>query len=249
MKLFVTGDTGFIGTHFQNYQSDEISSLDLALSNGRPRFNLLNTDKAFAAITSLKTTHVLHLAWSSTGSSQYEKDSSHFQWAEVTYSLVKRLSDEGIVSWVVGTGLENIEQDLDASPYGEAKLKLKSDILSLNDSCSRWISMPYVFSMYHRRPRILKSSLEGYLPRFPDHELDYLEIRDVAFQIRNIVNNSSSRISAVSSGMKIKNLVLCEQVKANRHHNVLSSCSCHPGHVYLPINSGTHFTSQLLENS
>lgn len=252
MKLLITGDTGFIGTHLQKLRLPKIhaiSSVDVELASGRTRFNLLDLDATLAVIESMQLSHVLHLAWNSTASSHYEEEDSHFEWAEATYSLVSKLANLGIVSWVVGTGLEDKNRNTSLSPYAHAKLNLKSELLSLDNNYCRWISMPYVFSLYHQRPRVLKSCLDGNFPLFPDAEMDYLEIRDVAFQITNIIENSSSRISAVSSGMKIKNSVLCEQVRANRHSDSLSSCSCRPGHVHLPIHSGTQFTSLLLENS
>lgn len=131
---------------------DRKQAIQKITSPPREEFNIFSKNSLQKIIQDYRPTHVLHLAWSSTGSSQYEKDNSHFQWADATYSLVKKLSDEGVISWVVGTGLESTELELDTSPYGEAKLKLKSEILSLDDFCSRWISMPYVVSMYHRRP-------------------------------------------------------------------------------------------------
>jgi hypothetical protein len=252
MKILITGDTGFVGTHFRNLVAndhEQYSPIDLELAKGSSRFNLLDPDKAFAVIEPLSLTHVLHLAWSSSASSQYDKGQSHSQWADATLALVKKLSRAGIVSWVVGTGLEGEKQESKISPYGEAKLKLKSDVLSLGDSSCRWISMPYIFSIHHQRPRVLKSCLEGEAPMFPDVEKDYLEIRDVALQLRNIVRANSSPISSVSSRTRIKNSVLCEQVVTKRNHRILSSCFCQTGYVPSSTNSDTHFTSLLLEKN
>jgi hypothetical protein len=251
MKILITGDTGLIGTHFRGLVANDYEQsapIDLELAKGSSRFNLLNPDKSFAVIESLRLTHVLHLAWSSTESSQYDKGEAHFQWANATLALVKKLSSAGIVSWVVGTGLEGEKLEPKVSPYGEAKLKLKSDVLSLGDSSCRWISMPYIFSIHHQRPRVLKSCLEGEAPLFPDVEKDYLEIRDVALQLRNIVRADSSPISSVSSRTRIKNSVLCEQVIAKRNHRILSSCFCQTGNAPSSTISDTHFTSLFLEN-
>ncbi len=228
MKLLVTGSTGFVGRHLlqspflNSSESDDFSVVTLPSNS----LNLLTENAAKTILEKVQPTHVLHLAWASTASPSYDEGDAHERWSESTVAMISYLSDFGVVSWGIGTGLESDSSASAQSPYGLAKLKLKKNVLELDNPLCRWISMPYIFSIYHERPRVIRSCMQSELLVYPEAVHDYLEIRDVAFQLAHIVRNQNERVFSISSGRKTPNSEFCIKVREKMTHQIFECCSC-----------------------
>ena len=228
MKLLVTGSTGFVGRHFlqsrllNSSESEDFSVVTLPSNS----LDLLMENAAQIILEKVQPTHVLHLAWASTASASYDEGESHERWYESTLAMISHLSDFGVVSWGIGTGLESDISASTKSAYGLAKLKLKKNVLELDNPLSRWISMPYIFSIYHERPRVIRSCMQSELLVSPEAVHDYLEIRDVAFQLAHTIKNRNERVFSISSGRKTSNSDFCIKVREKMTHRIFENCSC-----------------------
>jgi nucleoside-diphosphate-sugar epimerase len=247
MRLLITGHSGFIGRHLKLPLADNSKKAvleDIFLPN-RFELDVFSTNAAQTIIQEFQPSHVLHLAWTSTSDPGYDFGDIHESWAQSTFAVALKLSNAGIVSWCVGTGLEVVD-GFGNTPYGAAKSNLKNWVLAADDDLIRWISMPYVFSLFHRRPRIIDACLEGQELRSKQTEVDYLEIRDVAHQISKIVTESDQKLNSVSSYQKISNLDFCRGINRTVTSQLATDCSCRGNSVYDPLQSDTQFTSLLL---
>jgi NAD dependent epimerase/dehydratase family len=248
MRLLITGSTGFIGQHLLKtlgYERAESDAFSVSLLN-RNEIDLLSRDAVGFIMENVQPTHVLHLAWADTSGPSYDLQNSHSDWANATFSMMRGLSDLGIVSWGIGTGLEFEEHGRDLTPYGIAKLDLKRSVVELNDPLCRWISMPYVFSIFHKRPRMILSCLQSEELAFPEVKHDFLEVRDVANQLSRIVCTSDTAVSSVSSGYRTSNVELCTKVLEKEKFQLFRDCSCSDNNHWTTDKSLSFFTTTLL---
>jgi len=249
MRLYITGNSGFIGQHL-NYclKAEGMSkpSLEIIPHNGRVDVDINSPDAFTLIVKKFSPTHVLHLAWSDTSQLNYDEGSGHEKFATSTLQLSTRLASHGIVNWIVGTGLEN-DPPNDISAYGRGKLNLKSEVLNLANQEIRWISMPYIFSIFHHRPRIVSACIENEKLRFEDSEHDYLEIRDAGHQISKIVVNSDEHLNSVTSGRKISNLSFCHSIRKAVSTQPVSDCVCQGESNYDPHQPDNFYTSLILD--
>ena len=248
MKLLVTGSTGFIGQHLLKSLQEQVDSEKIAITTSNSHdVDILSPGAADEIMSRFKPTHVLHLAWSSTKETNYDLGIAHQEWNTKTFSLMADLAKNGVVNWGIGTGLENEVRDQNLSPYGVAKLNLKERVLTLDDPCLRWISLPYVFSVFHQRPRVVKSCFELEKLSSPTARHDYLEIRDVVSQLCQIILHDDSRLTSVSSGVQISNESLCFKVQELKYHDLFNSCSCIDAKFSTLPNPRDSFTSYFLD--
>lgn len=248
MHLLITGASGFIGQHLLHALKSlqtEVSPFSVSTLDSN-EIDLLSRDASHQIVDRIKPTHVLHLAWANTSGAKYDLGSSHSNWTDATFSIIRDLSHLGIVNWGIGTGLELDGQVTGLSPYGKSKLDLKKSVIELNDPLCRWISMPYVFSIFHNRPRVMLSCLQSEVLEFPDLRHDYLEVRDVAYQLIHIVSTNDSIISSVSSGNQISNIELCSKVLEKAKHQLFESCSCVENNNVTRNESLSFFTAALM---
>jgi hypothetical protein len=248
MRLLITGHSGFIGQHLLQALSINLPPglISNIITPSRDEVDLESKGAANKIIEVFQPTHVLHLAWAMTSEKNYDQGHSHAEWSKRTLLLARELSEVGIISWVVGTGLEHYGFNENLSPYGLAKLKLKKDIIDLDSPLCRWISMPFIFSLFHQRPRLMKSCLQGEPLAFPDMEQDYLDVRDVAVQLKNIICNSSYQVSSISSFKRTANSIVCSQISSKKNDTLLNSCSCQDSGQLLLSATDTFFTEMLL---
>lgn len=248
MHLLITGSTGFVGQHvLKSLATRQVETVPFTVSIlERSDVDLLSRDASHQIVERIQPTHVLHLAWANTSGAKYDLGSSHSNWTDATFSIIRDLSHLGIVNWGIGTGLELEGQVTGLSPYGKAKLDLKKSVIELNDPLCRWISMPYVFSIFHKRPRVMLSCLQSEVLESPNVRHDYLEIRDVAYQLIHIVSTNDSITSSVSSGNQISNIELCSKVLEKAKHELFESCSCVENNNVTRNESLSFFTAALL---
>jgi hypothetical protein len=246
MRLYVTGQTGLIGSHLWQMSEPLSGDSNFTLINiPRSEFDLF-ADSSLDLIIDHQPSHVLHLAWASTSLPNYDDAPVHEEWATRTFALAKSLSRFGIVSWVVGTGLEATPLNEKLSPYGHAKLELKEKVMSSKIDEIRWISMPYIFSSFHERPRIIRNIDNPEKLINPLVEHDYLELRDVAFQLREIIYKDEGVHSHVTSKARVSNINLLKRLSKTQPNEELISCSCCTNKEVIGQDQ-TYFTSKCLE--
>jgi hypothetical protein len=247
MRLLITGRSGFIGSHLGpmiDYLTE--GSDAIIVEAPRRKLDLTNASSDRFILESLRPTHVLHLAWASTSLPDYDVLDVHSEWAIRTFSLAESLSRFGVVNWIVGTGLEDENMTQDPTHYGLSKLKLKRDVLDFQSELVRWISMPYVFSLFHKRPRITEAIQDVESLHNPDSVHDYLELRDVVFQLGQIIDADHGIHSRVTSGRRISNFELVTKLSEVDPWSEMSSCSCQLGVQAFAVDS-VSYTSQFLK--
>ena len=247
MRILITGNSGFIGRHLMDtlLKSASFDSNIIVITPSSAELDLTSENSASFIIRDFQPTHVLHLAWARTGTTDYDTGDSHQLWANLTFSLVNDLRQAGVINWVVGTGLETQNEGA-VSPYGAAKIDLKSKITSLQDPLCRWISLPFVFSIFHQRPRLMKLCLDNQTLNHPEVAHDYLEIRDVANQLVEILYKDLPTNSSVTSGTRTLNKALCEKVQEKRNDIPFSDCSCLGIDRETQSSNTSFYTSELL---
>ena len=136
MRLLITGHTGFVGQHLLRVLTNGAikSPIESLITPSSNDLDLLSGMATNQIIKALQPSHVLHLAWARTGVPDYDLADSHKIWGDKTFSLVKDLSNSGITSWVVGTGLDAHDNTGNLSPYGLAKAELRDGVSRLNNS-------------------------------------------------------------------------------------------------------------------
>jgi len=230
VRLLVTGSSGFVGRHLQSAIASmpmAYENVEVVLYDRKLHLDLSHQSAPLHIIRELKPTHILHLAWASTSGRNYDKSEENFFWMNLTCSLVEQFATEGIVNWVVGTGKESSKSKEEAqSSYEAAKLGTKVEILRMQSDYARWISMPYLFSLYHARPRIMAAIHQKEHLRYPLELHDYLEIRDCAFQMGTQIVNDSSRRLVISRGQLTSNQTLVDRAKALYGSDIATTCSC-----------------------
>jgi hypothetical protein len=249
MRLLITGSTGFIGRHvvWAMENTNLIDQSSTFITPTSVELDLLAPSATTRLINRFRPTHVLHLAWSETVTTNYDQSEKHALWSNSTFQLISELSQAGVVNWVVGTGLEQGVESPALSPYGVAKLELKQKIIDLDTAFARWISMPYVFSLFHERPRIVRSCFQSEALHFPESIHDFLEIRDVAYQIARIIYRSEEKIESVTSSRQTSNAVLCSKIHDKKDSFFLKTCTCVDKNGQISSSSEDYFTSLLLD--
>lgn len=249
MRILITGSNGFIGIHLlEALSNQQVLASDVEiLTPSRRELDVLSSTAAYRIKKDFKPTHVLHLAWARTGGVDYDQGVIHNEWSERTSLLVNELAEMEIASWIIGTGLESKVNNFELSSYGAAKLLLKNSLDLVGNSFLGWITMPFIFSFLHRRPRMIKAIDAGGKLRSPDEEHDYLEIRDVAFQLKNLILSEGVQNGTISSDRQTSNLALCSSFLNKKDTYIGSSCSCALSTDKLASSSNIAFTSFALD--
>jgi nucleoside-diphosphate-sugar epimerase len=248
-RYLVLGASGFIGSHLIPVLKQEFDEGDELIEWTRPFHPSLLAPSSLESITEIDPSHILHLAWGNIGTDYDLHSDSHRDWSVFTKSLIEQCIASGRKIWVLGTGLEDDIREGAETIYGEEKLKLKNYVLNLDSDFCSWISMPYVFSVFHRKPSILSDFLSQHSEfelRFPEISVDYLEVQDCAHQIARIVLREQSRLSKVSSRNTVTNSDFISRVTLFVQNNSELSCSCISGEDF-PVFDDLFFTRRVLQ--
>ena len=236
-KLLILGSTGFIGQHVMKY-APYISDLGYSISTWQRGIDgsLLDKSAMRKILGTYSPTHILHLAWGGLGINvDYDSD-SHSHWERFTAELIHTSIQNGIQLWNVGTG--------------STKQLLKNLTLDNTYDFLKWLSIPYVFSVAHSRPRIVNDFLTSqgdFLLQNPRTSIDYVEVRDCAKQIVAIIeNDDGKREFKVTSGGLIPNQDFIEKLKNVPHDQELVSCDC-TSHEYPDLSDNLYFTRRFFD--
>lgn len=181
--MLVTGSSGFLGRvtvpALVRRGPAAVAVWDRAVHG-----DLRDPTAVSAALSALRPTVVLHLAWESTAAAGYDRDARNADWCEVTRHLAAACWARGVHIVGVGSGIEVTAGPSGRTPYALAK---RATLAGLRAGVPprgwTWARPFWIFSAPDRRPRLLADALaadQPFRPRTPDARLDFVEVRDVA---------------------------------------------------------------------
>lgn len=248
-RIVMTGSSGFIGTHvaLEVVNSNRLVKSECSIvCLSRDDVDLLKKDAAEKILNEYSPTDVVHLAWARTEGAHYDLSTEHLDWSRRTVELVHEFASHGIVNWVAGSAVENTEVNTSSSPYARSKKELHSELNNFDAVFCRWVSLPVVFSVLHKRPRLLLASLQGTPPGKPHDLNDFVEIRDVARQVLEILLDNRIGAQNVSSNFLISNIDFWLRIRESAEATPSCSCALHD-HASLG-SDGLTFTETFLMN-
>lgn len=224
MRLLVTGASGFLGSEvIRRLSPNNRDNVEILLWQQTLHGSLLSPDSRHLFLDQFKPDTVLHLAWQSTSSPDYEVDVGHYDWSQATLEFAAECSLRGI--WFICAGSAIDERNgstshLDSSSYLESKRLLKTRFQRLIHSQSRvtWLRIQYVFSISALRPRLLRGVLESPSPRDfrptnPESLHDFIHIDDVVTAILCILGSGVTGEITIGTGILISTADFVEAAK------------------------------------
>ena len=190
MRVLVTGFGGFLGSHLKRYfdlTSNQTpgGSLELIPWVQELDGDLLTPGTVGRKLEQSQPDSLLHLAWSQTGVSGYERSAENMRWLKATANAIDTCSDTGtrfigLGSCVEGANYENTRyRSAKMAAFSYAKRVLPSQQLT-------WLRPHWIFSFEDRRPRLIaewdRAMRRGdeFIPLQPDLALDFIAVEDVA---------------------------------------------------------------------
>ena len=208
MRILVTGSTGFIGTRLM--ETPQIASrgqgLQVSCWPESTTRDLLDEGTWASGLDDAMPDVVIHLAWRTTGSPDYEYDPANHRWAEATVALARYVASRGARFVGVGSLIE--EDPRVQSEYARAK-RVASEGLEELASQGRdvvWIRPSWVFDFASLRPRVLASRAQAdstgttFQLRTPGERLDFVHVTDVARGVAAIATSDMLGTVALASG-------------------------------------------------
>jgi hypothetical protein len=166
---------------------------------------------------------LLHLAWESNSTPDYDKKSIHYEWVEYSSTLIHRAIQQKLMVFATGTGLEN-EDFVSNSNYLIAKKRLRQDVqLEINYGNVSWLQPYFILSRKFQRPRILAEYLKdpsNFQPKNPAKGHDYIFVEDVGLAIDTIIGSKIRGVIEIGSGVNRTNADL---INALRFHEKICS--------------------------
>ncbi len=252
-RLLVLGASGFVGAHlvplFRRFQSAHFEVLQWSRSkNG----SLLETDSIEKIFYDFQPTEIVQLAWGNLGPTADLFTHAHYDWLNFSYDLSKKALENQTKIWFFGTGIELDEGTTTASAYSDSKIALKNHVLRLDSPLFKWITLPYIFSISHAQPRIVRARLqagEEFVPRNPNSKHSYLEIRDCSARIFEcVLQDSQESTTFVIDGKTASNFDLIRCLNEATKTKVLIECtSCSTGLV--DLRSLNYYTNLFFANA
>jgi hypothetical protein len=210
-RILVTGNSGTIGRHLSNFEELEF----LAVT---PRIDILSQrgpDQIIKKALEMNCQEILHLAWTSNSSPNYDSSKLHEVWQIQSSMLALKARETDLSISLVGTGLDT--DPFSKSAYIREKSKLKVNVSKLIEEQEiLWIRPFFVVDIPDKRPRIIRelidSGPEGFAMRSGNSTQDYVLANDVANGIRCLLKNRISGQVDVGSGTLTRNIDLCGSV-------------------------------------
>lgn len=210
MRLLLTGGGGFLGRHVQTalLAEDAGGSPSEVVPWRRDADGDLRRPGAIAPVLErVRPDVVLHLAWTDTGHPGYDTDPGNAAWAAATVDLARSCISRGVHVVGVGTNVERAIGPSGATPYARSKRQALTGLRELDAARGwTWLRPFWIYSAADRRPRLLSDALqaqergEGFHPRTPELELDFIDVRDVAAAIALIVHRRPGGVHDIGTG-------------------------------------------------
>jgi nucleoside-diphosphate-sugar epimerase len=203
-KLLVTGAGGLIGSHTIRL----LRKLDPPVVTFRSVFpdgNLLQPGALEECLRVVRPSHVLHMAWSASGTADYREDPSNYDWARCTFSLASMCVNQEVTFWGMGSVAE---LDTDArDPYTAAKGSVWHALrAAVRRGEIGWFRPHYVFDPVRRSPSLLRELArareEGRSAHVHSPEMahDFVHAKDVASAIQFAIDASMLGLIEIGSG-------------------------------------------------
>ena len=206
-RLLVTGGSGFIGRHtLEELRANPLANCDVITWDRTTVGSILSETAFEEALKYQRPDAVLHLAWSPTQSDAYQSNPQNAEWAVATAHFARRCIEAGIWFLATGSAADDPLDQTHASPYSEAKRRLRREIESLqNGGRITWLRPQYVVSVADRRPRLIREFLEqtvdsGFALLNPTQRLDFIHVEDVASGITATLRNGLTGVVELGSG-------------------------------------------------
>jgi hypothetical protein len=252
-RLLVLGASGFVGIHLlpllRRYQSPNFQVIPWSR---RDDGSLLHADSIKKVFDKFQPSEIVQLAWGNLGPKADLHTQEHYQWLNFSYGLTELVSETDTKVWFFGTGIELDEETITATAYGSSKIELKKHILSLGNPMLKWITLPYIFSISHEQPRLLRDRLntgEEFSPRNPNSTHSYLEIRDCSTRISEyVVHDHEESALFVIDGKTASNTDFIKCLDTATRIRELAECkSCSTG--LIDLQSFNYYTKLFFNNT
>jgi UDP-glucuronate decarboxylase len=241
-KVLITGANGFIGRSClpllqkRGYEIYALSSKKpSSLENGIQwiQCNLLYSDTVNQLMSSLKPTHLLHLAWITVPGALW-KSLDNLTWLKVSLDLIKSFAlNEGKRAVIAGTCAEYdwganefIEGKTPCLPrtiYGSSKLALHLLLESLAKEIGfsqAWGRLFYLYGPHEHPQRFVPSVINGLLKKQPvpcshgNQIRDFLHVQDVADAFVTLLDKEVQGVVNIGSGVGISLRQMIEKIIA-----------------------------------
>jgi len=210
-RILVTGINGLIGKRLLNSEELNFLASDTEIDILKPRGPELVIKKALE----MNCHEILHLAWTSNSSQDYDSSSLHQAWRIQSFKMAIEAQEQKLAISLVGTGLDS--NPFSKSAYIREKSLLKISLSPLiNKKEILWIRPFYLVDILERRPRIIRelidSGIGGFSMQSGNSKQDYILASDVASAISYLLENRVLGAVDIGSGSLTRNIDLCRAV-------------------------------------
>lgn len=160
----------------------------------------------YAKSSSEKRNILVSMAWKSNRSGDYQVSEENFFWISHSLRIAKWCQRHNFELMIPGSCLEYSEQA--QSNYVISKKELYKELASNEYNITYyWPRIFYAFSVKLGRPRILRSALiakesnKEFELKYPEEKHDYIEVTDVAQQLKSILDLRKSGSWDVGTGL------------------------------------------------
>ena len=223
-RVLVTGASGFVGRHClprlveKGYEVHAISSQQRAVKDSSKvawhQFDLLHASECRRAVSKVRPTHLLHLAWIATPGA-FWTSSDNLQWLVSSTELFRGFFDGGgnkalgvgtcaEYKWIdEGDLAETASALCPASIYGQCKAAAGFACLAaaaVHSSSALWIRLFYPYGPGEPAARLIPSVISGLLERKSVRCSEGSQLRDFTF-VEDIADGLVELISSPLSGV------------------------------------------------
>ncbi len=206
-RLLITGATGLIGRHLLAVLAASTQAPGEVIPWDRVAMgSLLRASDQRAAIDVVRPTVLLHLAWSSTQTDDYDVALENYDWASSGIELARECINRGIWFIATGSAADTVGDGSFQSPYSAAKRQFRSEVQALSArGRTTWLRPQYVVSIEDRRPRVVRAYLDrgpgsGFKLLDPDRRVDFIHVDDVASGIALAIEHGLTGTVDLGSG-------------------------------------------------
>lgn len=217
LNVLVTGATGFLGKALVLCLSNLIDDRRFRLIawRGRSDGNFLRHSDRAEILRKYRPDTVIHCAWHSTATTNYEHSANHESWVDATVDFASQCEHLVKHFILIGSAVDKPRVSsghLRETAYSNSKQLLQHILIEKTKHTYdlSWISPQYIFSQSELRPRIIRdlvlsSDPNNFISSFPNEEHDYIHLYDVTEAIRTVLVHEMLGIIYVGSGLLLTN--------------------------------------------